>query len=163
MDFLLTGLLLAAGVVIGVVSVTVGSSALFTIPLLLSLGLGPVAAVATNKFAVLGSLTSGGIKYHSKGIFKSKKLLALLCAASVAGSLLGAKIALSIDQQTLKIVIAALLIVGLTLFLFQQKKAGKSKRLPGGEIIGAAVFFFLGIYSGIIGAGLGSLIIIALA
>ena len=153
-------LLIVAGCFFGVISSTVGSAALITVPFLLVFGLSSTVAIATNKFAVLSSFVTGSTKYYRKGVLKYGRLLLLLSIVSIVGSIIGAHIVLHIEQKTLRLVIVFLLIMVLAFTLRRKDhiQTASVKNYP----LGVIAVFLLAIYSGFFGAGFGSFLISSL-
>ena len=84
MDFSL-GLLLIlflVGFLSGFIGAIAGSGGMLTLPILLWVGVPPIAALATNKFQACFGIFSAALNYYKKGIkdlfFKSFKPLALI-------------------------------------------------------------------------------------
>lgn len=142
--------------IISIFSVSVGGTSLITIPVLISLGMSAKTAVATNMFALIFLSLSGaaGLKKVSK--ITQYKLFAFLSVLTVGGSLLGANIILTIDQDVLRKVISAMICTMACLFLFKKnlgiqemKEQISNKRL----VTGSLLIFILGIYGGFFSGG----------
>ncbi|MEZ4601295.1 MAG: sulfite exporter TauE/SafE family protein [Syntrophotaleaceae bacterium] len=157
-------LLVLAGGVGGFFNVLAGGGSLITLPLLIFLGLPATMANGTNRVAILvqNIFAVGG--FRRKGIMPLK--LALLCAApALAGSYLGANLALTIDDLLFKRILAGIMI---GVLLFTALDPMKSWRRPDMEytpfriLVLLVCFFAVGIYGGFVQAGVGFLIIAAL-
>jgi hypothetical protein len=152
------------GICIGIVGVAAGGSALITIPFLLILGLDPYTAIATTKFATIGSFITGGIKYQKAGILKNKKIIIMLLPA-VLGAIIGARSVLKINEDILRPSIIVLLILILVIVVVNKKLGLENKTIDLTHqryLLSFIVIFLLGLYSGFFGAGFGILTILAL-
>jgi len=157
-------LIIIVGIFIGIIGVTVGSSALISIPFLMTLGLNPYFAIATSKFAVLSSFITG-VKYYKKGIMKHKKLALILSLAAFIGSIIGANLVLKINEYVLKVIIISLLIIVLLITIIKNKvglEPKEKKFTKKSYFLSFITILFLGIYAGFFGAGFGSFTIFAL-
>jgi uncharacterized membrane protein YfcA len=97
---------LAAGLLAGLFGV--GGGILF-VPTLVALGLGQVEAQATSLLAILPTVLAGAWNQRRYGNLRLRAAL-LVGVASVAGVELGARIATSLSEATLRRLFAALLL-----------------------------------------------------
>ena len=154
-----------AGIVVGLISVTAGGGTLVGIPLLMVIGLNPYAAIATNKFAIIGSFVTGSITYRQGGVTNDRSLK-LMAIIALFGSLIGANLVFAIEMQTLKIIVVGLL----TIVLVITCMGNRMQVMPDisqpitkqAQMFGFAVIFLLSIYSGFFGAGFGTFLIFTL-
>ncbi|OLN22944.1 hypothetical protein BTO30_06720 [Domibacillus antri] len=141
----------------------VGGGGLISIPALMSAGLPPSAAIATNKLASsMGSLTStiafiraGKVDFRLTG-----KLFPLV----FFGSLLGAITVYFVSSEILKPLVLVLLVVVLVYTIFKKDWGSKStyKQLQWkNAALFAAAIFIIGFYDGFLGPGTGSFILFA--
>ena len=91
-------ILLAIGFLAGIVNTLAGGGSLFTLPILIFLGLPPQVANGTNRVVIVAQSLSGSIGYSSKGIYSYPFNIYLGISASI-GAYIGAKIALNIDGE----------------------------------------------------------------
>ena len=156
-------LLIFIGCVAGFINTIAGGGSLLTVPLLIELGLLPTVANATNRVAIMVQNIFAVIGFKSKGV-SSFPYSIWLAISAAAGAFIGARIAVEIDEDTFKKVLAVVMIMVIVLTIF--KPFGKSIASEDlsfrKQAIGTIVFFFLGIYGGFIQAGIGFLIIAAL-
>jgi len=156
MDFIAILVASLTSLITSFFSVSVGGTSLITVPVLMFLGMSPKTAVATNMFALIFLSLSGaaGLKKASKK--EQFNLLAFLSMLTVGGSFLGAKIILTIDQDFLEKVIAAVILAMACLLLFK-KDVGiqvlKGRICSAGLIMGSILVFILGIYGGFFSGG----------
>lgn len=159
--FLFLGIFLI-GIFNGFVNVTVGGAGLINTPLLLALGLGPYAALATTKFITFGSGLLGSTRYHKGNIFQNKKMVALILLISLVGGVIGAQITFLVNESELKwaIIIVALVVLFLTIFKRQNtEEINVVQRSKAHYVIALICIFFVSIYGGSIGMGAGIVII----
>ncbi|WP_323013262.1 TSUP family transporter [Devosia sp.] len=160
LDPLLLLALSAVGLLAGFVDAIAGGGGMITVPALLSAGLPPVAALATNKMQSVVGTTMATFTYWRRG-FVSLRMLLPAVAFTYAGSLLGALIVRQIDVSLLTIAVPVALIAIALYFLFAPNlsDADRTARLPFGlfvPVMGALI----GFYDGIFGPGTGSFLTI---
>jgi uncharacterized membrane protein YfcA len=150
--------LILAGLLAGVINTFAGSGSLLTLPLLMFMGLSPATANGTNRIGVLiQNLVA------TRNFVNQKELLPKsewpLIIPSLFGSLLGALIAVEINEDILNYFIGVLLIVMFFVILLKPSSWIKGKagevRTTKSKIINSILFFLIGIYGGFIQAGVG--------
>lgn len=157
-------LLFVVGIIAGLLNVLAGGGSLLTLPLLIFLGLPPAVANGTNRIAIFMQSLFAIQGFHKRGYLPLE--LALLCTpAAVVGSFVGAELAINIDDQLFKRLLA-LIMVGLLLFtaLDPMKRFG-SKNVVFNlqrKLVLFISFFGVGLYGGFVQVGVGFLIIAAL-
>ncbi|RDE07988.1 TSUP family transporter [Pelagibacterium lacus] len=154
-------LLGGVGVLAGFVDAVAGGGGLITIPVLLSSGLSPVGALATNKAQSIVGTTAAAITYWRKGYVS---LLALVpaIAAAFAGSLLGAAAVKQVDTAALEIAVPVAVIAVALYFTFSPsiRDADGTAHLSFSRFV--SVFgFVIGFYDGLFGPGAGSFFMLA--
>lgn len=160
-----SALFVLAGIVIGAIGSTVGGSGLLAVPLLISFGLSPVAAIATGKFAVISSFVTGGFTYSKDGLLRDKRLALALSIPALLGSIIGALVVLRLDQAVLSKIIIFLLIAVLILTVLKKDLGAVSHRIivtKTRKLLGVLSMFLLGVYTGFFGAGFGMFAVLAL-
>jgi len=156
LDPLLLLALGGVGLLAGFIDAIAGGGGMITVPALLSAGLPPVAALATNKMQSVVGTAMATLTYWQRGFVSLKALLPAV-AFTYAGSLLGALIVRQIDVSLLTIAVPVALIAIALYFLFAPNlsDADRAARLPFGlfvPVMGALI----GFYDGIFGPGTGS-------
>ncbi len=147
----------AAGFAAGFINTLAGSGSLITLPLLIYLGLPAPVANATNRVGVLlQNLVSTG-SFHQQKVLDWKYGL-MLAAPAVVGSVIGAQIAVDLDEETMRRAIGIVMVIMLFVILFKPDRWLRGypqgvRRYP--NLMELAVFFGLGIYGGFIQAGVG--------
>ncbi|MFW6043524.1 MAG: sulfite exporter TauE/SafE family protein [Marinilabiliaceae bacterium] len=151
-------LLIAAGLVAGIINTLAGSGSLITLPLLMFMGLPPAVANGTNR---IGVIIQNAVATHI--FIRQKELHAKkewhLIVPALVGALAGALIAVDIKEDVLNYFIGGLLIVMFFVILLKpdrwiKGKAGQTKSRRS-RIINSIIFFLIGIYGGFIQAGVG--------
>lgn len=146
------------GVVASFFGSMVGGGSLLSIPMLIFLGLPPQVAIATDRFGGIGQAVVAFFKFHKAGkvVWRYVPLLAVI---SLAGSLIGANILLSVDQDLLQ-KIAGILLFVLLPFVFLKRDIGVDRRAVtvAKKAAGSVVYFIIQTFTGFFGAGTGPFI-----
>jgi len=148
---------IGAGFLAGFINTLAGSGSLITLPLLMFIGLPANVANGTNRIAILLQNVVGVGSFRQQKVLNTKMGLWLALPA-VFGSLLGAQIAIELNEEVMEKTIAGLLIVMFFLILYKPQswvkgKVGHVNAKP--TILQFIIFFFIGIYGGFIQAGVG--------
>ena len=151
------------GVVSGFVNVVAGGGSLLTLPLMIFMGLPPAVANGTNRIAITAQNIFAVSNFVRKGIYEYPYSL-YLGVSSVLGSLIGANLAVDIDEKLFNRIVALVMILVAILIICKRKvKTDDCVQIQKKQLIlGIIAFFFLGIYGGFLHAGIGFLIILAL-
>jgi len=157
MEWYLYPLIVAAGVLSGFINTLAGSGSLVTLPLLIFLGLPANVANGTNRVAIVFQ------ELIATGSFYQRKVLDLrgvlwLGIPSMVGSVIGAQVAVNLDETLMRQVIGAIMLAMLVVILL---RPGRWLRGEIQDIRGhfnwkhPLIFFLIGIYGGFIQAGVG--------
>jgi len=148
---------IAAGFGAGFINTLAGSGSLITLPVLILLGLPANVANGTNRVGILFQ------NIVSTGSFHRRKMLDLrggliLAAPAIVGSVIGARIAVDLDEALMQKVIGALMIVMLVTMFVDPKRWVQGdmqflEKRP--SVVQFLIFFAIGIYGGFIQAGVG--------
>jgi hypothetical protein len=163
-DFLPYLLLIVLGFIAGFLNTVAGGGTLLTLPILLFMGLPAPLAQGTNRVAILLQTFTAVRGFKSKGVSTYPFSLYLGIAALI-GSTIGAYLALDFDGKAFNRMLAVVMLMVMFLTIFNPNKNLKNttEKLTGKPfLISLLVFFFLGIYGGLINAGIGFLMLIAL-
>jgi len=146
----------AVGLLAGFVDAIAGGGGLVALPALLSAGLPPVAALATNKLQGSIGTAIASLTYWRRGLVKLRPLLPSM-AVTFAGSLLGAFTVKGIDTSLLSLAVPVALIGIAVYFAFAPKLTDADRharlRFPAWVPV---MGFAIGYYDGIFGPGTGS-------
>jgi len=157
MDWYLYPVVVVAGFACGFVNVLAGSGSLITLPLLIFMGLPATIANGTNRIGILLQNLVGARGFHLHGLLDLHQAL-WLAAPTTLGAILGAQIAVDLDEMKMRRAIGALMIFMLIVMLVNpqrwlQGRGGLVRARPTlGEL---GLFFLIGIYGGFIQAGVG--------
>lgn len=145
-------ILIAVFFVTSVVGVVTGSNSLITVPVLFQFGVQPKVAVATNMFALVFMAIGGTIPFLRNDQIDVKKISPLLVITAI-GSGLGALLAGSITDQSMKLLVSVAMI-GVAVFILLRRSNNAEERVS--SIWGSVTFvltFLLGIYGGLYSGG----------
>lgn len=156
--------LIGTGIAAGFFNTTAGGGSMLTLPLLMFIGLPANVANGTNRIAIVLQNVVAVSTFHKKKVIDLKTDYRLAIPA-IIGGILGALIAVEIDVDLLKNVIAGLMVVLLFVVLLKpdawvKAQAGKVDAKPG--IMQYVIFFFVGVYGGFIQMGIGFFMLAAL-
>jgi uncharacterized membrane protein YfcA len=164
MDWYAYPLLILAGIAAGFVNMLAGNGSLITLPALLFIGLPANVANATNRVGVTLQNIVGTVGFYRQGKMDVRGAL-LLSIPTVVGSILGARIAVDIDEALFRKVLAVAMLIMLVIMLVKPERwiVGKA-HVHGGRltIVQVLVFFAIGVYGGFLQAGVGIFLLAAL-
>jgi uncharacterized membrane protein YfcA len=151
-------LLFAAGLAAGTLNVLAGGGSFLTLPLLILMGLPPTLANGTNRVGILVQNIGAVWSFRRHGLLERRWLFTAALPAA-AGAVAGTLIALWIEGETFKRILAFLM-VAVTLWTLwdplRPRDGAKDRQAPriGAASIGAG-FLLAGIYGGFVQAGVG--------
>ncbi len=149
-------LLAVAALLAGFVDSMAGGGGLVTVPALLTAGLPPTAALATNKLQASFGSFSAALNFTRKGAVDPRTLRPAIVGAFV-GSAVGATLVQAVDTEGLERIIPFLLIAIAGYFLFARDVGDhdRHQRLTARQHA-ATVAPAVGFYDGFFGPGTGS-------
>ncbi|MDO5445190.1 MAG: sulfite exporter TauE/SafE family protein [Eubacteriales bacterium] len=147
----------------GFVDAIAGGGGIISLPVYMIAGLPVHNALATNKLSSSFGSATATYRYWKSGYIKWKQtIFCIVCA--FAGSSLGAKCALMIDDRFFRIIMLIVIPVTAAFLLF--RKGVLNEKEPYGLIktiiISCIIAFFIGFYDGIYGPGTGTFLLILL-
>ena len=156
--------LILVGAIAGMLNVLAGGSSLLTLPLLIFLGLPAATANGTNRIAIFCQNVFAISGFKRKGVFPLR--LALICIPPArVGSYLGASLAIDIDDQLFKQLLA-IIMVGVLIFTaldpMKRMRHDEMPITPLRLLMLLVTFFAIGVYGGFVQAGVGFIIIAGL-
>ncbi len=156
--------LVGTGIAAGFFNTTAGGGSMLTLPLLMFIGLPANVANGTNRIAIVLQNIVAVCSFRKKRVIDIKTDYRLAIPA-IVGSVLGAFIAVEIDVELLKKVIAGLMVIMLFVVLLKpdawvKAHAGQVSAKP--SVVQYIIFFFVGVYGGFIQMGIGFFMLAAL-
>ena len=147
---------IGVGFIAGFINILAGSGSLLTLPLLMFLGLPPNVANGTNRIAILLQNVVGISSFKQQKVLSFREGLTLGIPA-VLGSLLGAKLAINMNDEIMTRTIGGLLIIMFFLVVLKPDRwlVSREGNPPVRLVFQVVIFFFIGIYGGFIQAGVG--------
>jgi uncharacterized membrane protein YfcA len=168
MDLLHGSSAFASAFAAGAINSVAGGGTLLTFPTLIWLGLDSVAANATSTVAIWpGSL--GGMWGYRKELRTADRRMLALTAPSLVGGITGALLLRFTPPSIFDAVVPFLILFATILFMVQETvqrmfKTGEARHETGKWLAGAIAFqFFVALYGGYFGAGIGILMLAALS
>ncbi len=157
-------LLFVVGVIAGILNILAGGGSLLTLPVLIFMGLPSAVANGTNRIAIFCQNIFAIRGFSKRGVMPLQ--LALLCTPpALFGSWVGANLAINLDDQVFKRVLAMIMIGVLIFTAVDPMKRFRQEDIHFGLWRKALIiisFFGVGIYGGFVQAGVGFLVITAL-
>ena len=149
--------LIASGVLVGFINTLAGGGSIISLSILMFLGLPANVANGTNRIAILfqniaavGSFKQQKVLDHKKGFW--------LAIPATLGSIIGAWIAVDLNEEIIEKAIAVVMLIMMFVILYKPqqwlkgKKELQDKKVSPGQMI---LFFFIGIYGGFLHMGVG--------
>jgi len=162
LSWLQIGYLFGAGILCGCINALVGGATLLGFPVLLSVGLPPAVANATNFLATVPGYAAA-IPFYLKELRQLGRRSLGLMAYGLAGGGIGSLILLFSPSQWFVILTPYLLLVATLLYVFGGQLHGWLSKLYTGELsnspLAKLLVFGCSVYGGYFGAGLGIIIL----
>ena len=153
-------LLLAAvpvtGFVAGFINTIAGSGSLLTLPILILLGLPANVANGTNRVGVTMQNIVAVATFRRRGALPLEGSWKLI-VPSVVGGIIGAQLAVDLDERLLRQTIAVLMLVLIALMLLKPERWIASHAVPREPrlLVEVPLFFAIGVYGGFIQVSVG--------
>ena len=153
-------ILLICGVIAGFINTVAGGGSLLTLPILIFMGLPSNIANGTNRIAIFMQNIFSISGYKSRGV-SDFKYSSWLSVSALIGSIIGAKIAININEDMFNKILSVVIIIVVLTIIYNKKSFNINSENISIEkkIISVIMFFFIGIYGGFIHAGVGFLIL----
>jgi len=156
--------LIFLGFIVSIINTMAGGASIITLPILIFLGLPSNVANGTNRIAIMMTAFSANMGFKSKGI-TTYPFGAYTGACALAGSIIGAHMAVEIKDETFNKILSIIMILVILIIILKPGIGYKklNLRLTGKHLKISCLFFFLiGIYGGFINAGIGFIIMLFL-
>ena len=138
-------------VLTGAVGAITGGNSLINVPIMITIGMSPRQAVATNMFAVTFMTVSATARFAQSGMLR-RELLAPLGIITLLTSALGALIAVRLPEATVKLVVG-ISMAALVVFIALHRRSEPPPSTPGRRIAGFVGSTLLGVYGGFFSGG----------
>lgn len=151
------------GIAAGVFNTMAAGGTLVTLPVLIFLGLPTVVANGTNRIAVFVQSLPAIYVFQRSGKIDFQ-LAILLSGPSLLGCILGAQMAIDLSDEFFRKFLAVMMLIVVGVILWgpaQNLQKQQSANGVGKKITLSVVFFFIGMYGGLLMAGIGFFIIAA--
>ena len=161
------GLVLVVAVAGGFVNSIAGGGSLLTFPTLVWVGVAPVAASATNTVGLWPGSLGGvvGFRHH----LPERSVVAVLGVPSLLGGIVGAVLLLRTPEDVFEALAPVLVFVATVLLALQEPLSKRirgdrvGERTAGFGLVAVVVQLLIGVYGGFFGAGIGIMMLAALA
>lgn len=155
-QWLLLALVPITGFVAGFINTLAGSGSLITLPILILLGLPANVANGTNRVGILIQNAVSVATFKRHGALAEHGSMKLVIP-SVLGAIVGAQLAVDLDETILRRTIAVLMFGMLAIVLLKPERWIREHADAAAPPYGAqfAIFFGIGAYGGFIQAGVG--------
>lgn len=152
-------LLVASGILVGIINTLAGGGTVLTISLFTAMGLPITMANGTNRIAVVLQNLTASLTFIRKGMLDVKAGL-LLSIPTIIGNIAGSMLATQLDDKIFKICLGVVLTIILLYMIFDRH----NHRLPAGHALKLNPwhyfwFFLIGLYGGYIYIGLGYVVL----
>jgi uncharacterized membrane protein YfcA len=149
-------LIIGAGFLAGFINTLAGSGSIITLPLLMFLGLPANVANGTNRIMILLTNIVGVSSFKHQKVFKFKESIWLTIPA-IIGAIIGAKIAVDINEELMTKIIGGLMIFLLFTIIYKPQRwltepSNQTKKFKPWQYL---VLFLVGLYGGFIQVGVG--------
>lgn len=156
-----------AAVAAGFINAVAGGGTLVSFPVLMALGLPPIAANVTNTVALCPGYI-GGVVAQRRDFADQKKRLFTILPLSMLGGIAGGLILLNTGEKAFNDIVPYLIFLACILLAIQvpvkkwmQSRSGKSHSTPVKKISAALLLLLASVYGGYFGAGV-SVIVLAI-
>ncbi len=147
----------AVGFAAAFVGVVTGGNSLVTVPVMLSVGMAPRAAVATNMLACTVLALSGGARFavEKRGRGMRWDLALPLCAVTLPTSWLGAHLVARLDERAVRVIVAVSLVAMVAVLIARPRFGAEPARAVSRArfVAGVALAAALGVYGGLFSGG----------
>jgi uncharacterized membrane protein YfcA len=157
MEWYMYLLIIGGGILTGFINTLSGNGSVISLPLLIFAGLPANVANGTNRVGILLQNLVGTASFHQKKVLDVRGAL-ILSIPAVIGSLIGARIAVNLDETVIRRVIGVVMMIMLVLILTRPQRwlHGETQSLQGiPRWWNFVVFFAIGLYGGFIQVGVG--------
>jgi hypothetical protein len=155
-------LLIGGGLVAGTVNTLAGGGSLLTVPLLVLCGLPGNLANGSNRVGVLVQNAAAVWSFRAQGVSELRGTIPLL-APLLLGSLIGAGVVSQLSDALFERAFGVVMLLLLVPTFVWRRSDPRSTETPWSGGTTGVAFFLIGIYGGAFQAGVGLLLLLALA
>jgi uncharacterized membrane protein YfcA len=156
--------LIVSGLLVGFINTLAGGGTIISISLFMFLGLPAGVANGTNRIAVILQTLTSTASFKKQKVLDTRKGL-LLGIPTVIGSIIGAEIAVDINEHVFEKAIGIIMLVMMVFIIYkpQQWLKGQEQLLEKKtSVLQYFIFFLIGLYGGFIHVGVGYFILAGL-
>lgn len=156
--------LIVAGLMVGFINTLAGGGSIISLSVLMVLGLPANVANGTNRIAIAVQTLTASTSFRQQKVLDTRKGV-ILGIPALLGSILGAFIAVDINEGIFEKSIAVIMLIMLVFILYKPQKwlSGKEELLKKKtSILQIVIFFLIGVYGGFIHMGVGYFLLMAL-
>jgi hypothetical protein len=156
--------LIISGVLVGFINTLAGGGSVISLSVLMLMGLPAPVANGTNRIAIAVQTLTATSSFRQQKVLDHRKGIFLAIPATV-GSVIGAFIAVDINEVILERAMAVIMLIMLIFMVYNPKKLlyGRQelidRKVTFWQVI---IFFFIGLYGGFIHMGVGYFLLAAL-
>jgi len=155
-------LLAGGGFVAGTINTLAGGGSLLTVPLLVLVGLPGNVANGSNRIGVLVACSIAAWSFRAQGISEFRRALPIVMPLAV-GSVVGAVAVSQLTDATFERSFGIVMLLLLVPTLIRRPDPETARENAWSPGVATAVFFAIGVYGGAFQAGIGVLLLLALA
>ncbi|MFZ4739977.1 MAG: sulfite exporter TauE/SafE family protein [Bacteroidales bacterium] len=164
MSWIVITALVFSGLLVGFINTLAGGGTIISISLFMFLGLPAGVANGTNRIAVILQTLTSTASFKKQKVLDTRKGL-LLGIPTVIGSIIGAEIAVDINEHVFEKAIGIIMLVMMVFIIYkpQQWLKGQEQLLEKKtSVLQYFIFFLIGLYGGFIHVGVGYFILAGL-
>jgi uncharacterized membrane protein YfcA len=149
-------IVVGVGIAAGIINTLAAGGSMLTLPVLMALGLPPNMANGTNRIAIFLQNVVGVGNFHQKKVMDFGSGFRVGIPAAL-GAIAGAFIAVSLNDEAMKLAIAGVMVVVFLLILLNPNRwiHSHEEHPPIPYRWQVVIFFMIGMYGGFIQAGVG--------
>lgn len=164
MSWLIATALITSGLLVGFINTLAGGGTIISISLFLFLGLPASVANGTNRIAVFFQTLVSTASFKKQKVLDTRKGL-LLGIPTIIGSIIGAEIAVDINEKLFEQAIGVIMLIMLLFIIYKPQSwlKGKAELMNRKiSVFQILIFFLIGLYGGFIHVGVGYFILAGL-
>lgn len=163
MEWYIYILVVAVGIVAGIINTMAAGGSMLTLPVLMALGMPPNMANGTNRIAILLQNIVGVSSFHKHKVMDFPSGFRVGIPAAI-GAIAGAFLAVNLNDEVMKLAIAGVMVLVFFMILLKPNRWINSHEShpPIPYWLQVIIYFFVGIYGGFIQAGVGFFLLTSL-